>query len=93
MKNPSIYAWIFCFFVEICSNKIIKTMTEFLVTVKEESKSKFIWNLLKEFDYLKVEKKKKVLSAEDKRILDGIENSVQEIILHRQGKVQDANLR
>ena len=63
-------------------------MTEFLVTVKEESKSKFIWNLLKEFDYLKVEKKKKVLSDEDKRILDGIEDSVQEIILHRQGKVQ-----
>ena len=63
-------------------------MTEFLVTVKEESKSKFIWNLLKEFDYLKVEKKKKVLSDEDKRILDGIEDSVQEIILHRQGKIK-----
>ena len=63
-------------------------MTEYIVTVKDESKADFIWEHLNEFKYLKVEKRKKKLSAEDKRILDGIEESVQEVVLHRQGKIK-----
>jgi hypothetical protein len=66
-------------------------MTEFLVTVKDESKSRFIMTLLKEFDYINIKRKKSEtpkLSAEDKRILKNIEKAVEEVNLAKQGKVE-----
>ena len=67
-------------------------MTEFIVTV-EESKSKFIMKLLREFDYVKVKRKKKSTSAEDKRILDGISEAVKELNQYKKGEIelQDAD--
>lgn len=68
-------------------------MTELIVTV-EESKSKFIMKLLREFDYVKVKrKKKKVRSAEDQRILDSISEGVKELNQYKRGEIelQDAD--
>jgi hypothetical protein len=52
----------------------------------------FIMKLLKAFDYIKVEKKVKIqdppVSAEHKRILDGISEAVKEVNLHKQGKIK-----
>lgn len=62
-------------------------MTEFIVTV-EESKSKFIMKLLREFDYVKVKRKKKSISAEDKRILDGISEAVKELNQYKKGEIE-----
>lgn len=62
-------------------------MTEFIVTV-EESKSKFIMKLLREFDYVKVKRKKKSTSAEDKRILDGISEAVKELNQYKKGEIE-----
>lgn len=66
-------------------------MTEFIITV-EESKSKFIMKLLSEFDYVQVKRKKKSVSAEDKRILDGISEAVKELNQYKKGEIdlQDA---
>lgn len=67
-------------------------MAEFIVTV-EESKSKFIMKLLREFDYVKVKRKKSSISSEDKRILDGISEAVKELNQYKKGEVelQDAD--
>jgi ribosomal protein S19E (S16A) len=67
-------------------------MTEFIITV-EESKSKFIMKLLSEFDYVQVKRKKKSVSAEDKRILDGISEAVKELNQYKKGEIelQDAD--
>lgn len=67
-------------------------MTEFIITV-EESKSKFIMKLLSEFDYVQVKRKKKSVSAEDKRILDGISEAVKELNQYKKGAIelQDAD--
>lgn len=67
-------------------------MAEFIVTV-EDSKSKFIMKLLREFDYVKVRRKTNVLSSEDKQILDGISEAVKELNQYRKGEVelQDAD--
>ena len=62
-------------------------MTQFIVEV-EDAKSRFIYSLLKEFDYVKIKRKKKALSAENNRILDGIEEAVQELNLYKQGKIE-----
>jgi hypothetical protein len=66
-------------------------MTELIVTV-EESKSKFILKLLREFDYVKVKKKPKKYSAADQKILDSISEGVDELNRHKRGEValQDA---
>jgi hypothetical protein len=71
-------------------------MSEFLLTVKDESKSRFIMTLLKEFDYVNVRRKKaepRKLSSDDKRILRNLEKAVEEVNLAKQGKVelQDAD--
>ncbi|MCU0341656.1 MAG: hypothetical protein MUE30_17405 [Spirosomaceae bacterium] len=63
-------------------------MTQFIVEVEDAKKSRFIYNLLREFDYVKIKRKKKALSAEDKRILGGIEEAVQELNLYKQGKIE-----
>jgi hypothetical protein len=66
-------------------------MSEFLLTVKDESKSRFIMTLLKEFDYVNVRRKKaepRKLSSDDKRILRNLEKAVEEVNLARQGKVE-----
>lgn len=71
-------------------------MAEFLVTVQDESKSRFIATLLKEFDYVKVKRRRPLaqkLSSEDSRILNSIEEAVEEVNLAKRGKVvmQDAS--
>ncbi len=66
-------------------------MSEFLLTVKDESKSRFIMTLLKEFDYVNVRRKRaepQKLSSDDKRILKNLEIAVEEVNLARQGKVE-----
>ena len=68
-------------------------MTELIVTV-EESKSKFIMQLLREFDYVQVKrKKKKKHSAEDQLILDNISAAVEELNQYKRGEIelQDAD--
>lgn len=62
-------------------------MAEFIITV-EESKSKFIMKLLSEFDYVQVKRKKKSVSAEDKRILDGISEAVKELNQYKKGEIE-----
>lgn len=62
-------------------------MTQFIIEV-EDSKSRFILNLLREFNYVKVKRKKKTYSIEDKHILNGIEEAVQELNLYKQGKIE-----
>ncbi|MFN3847879.1 MAG: hypothetical protein ACK4NY_00550 [Spirosomataceae bacterium] len=66
-----------------------------VITIEvDNSETKFIKNLLKKFDFVKIreEKPSKKLSAEDKRILKGIDQAVEEIKLYKQGKIklQDA---
>jgi uncharacterized FlgJ-related protein len=67
-------------------------MTELIVTV-EESKSKFIMKLLREFDYVKVRKKRSARSLEDTKILDGISEAVKELNQYKRGEIelQDAD--
>ncbi len=69
-------------------------MTELIVTV-EESKSKFIMKLLREFDYVQVKRKKKSKkhTAEDQRILDNISEAVKELNQYKRGEIelQDAD--
>ncbi|MFN8429736.1 MAG: hypothetical protein U0V04_07145 [Spirosomataceae bacterium] len=67
-------------------------MTELIVTV-EESKSKFIMKLLREFDYVKVRKKRSARSLEDTNILDGISEAVKELNQYKRGEIelQDAD--
>ena len=63
-------------------------MSEFLITVQDESKSKFIRTLLREFDYVKIRRKKKQpkkLTSEDKRILRNLDKAVEEVKLAREG--------
>lgn len=67
-----------------------------VITIEvDNSETKFIKNLLKKFDFVKIreEKPSKKLSAEDKRILKGIDQAVEEIKLYKQGKIklQDAS--
>jgi hypothetical protein len=66
-------------------------MTQLTLTIPD-SQSAFIMKVLKAFDYVKVEKKVKIqdppLSSEHKRILDGISEAVEEVNLHRQGKIK-----
>jgi uncharacterized FlgJ-related protein len=62
-------------------------MTELLISV-EESKSKFIMKLLKEFDYVKVKKVPKRYSAEDKRILSSISAAVKELNQYKRGEIE-----
>lgn len=64
-------------------------MTELIVTV-EESKSKFIMQLLREFDYVQVKRKKKRKkhSAEDQRILDNISEAVEEPNQYQRGEIE-----
>jgi hypothetical protein len=62
-------------------------MTELIVTV-EESKSKFIMKLLREFDYVKVKKKPKKYSAADQKILDSISEGVDELNRHKRGEIE-----
>jgi hypothetical protein len=68
-------------------------MATFTIEV-DNSESKFIKNLLKKFDFVRInEHKPSKLSAEDKRILQGIEEAVKEVNLHKEGKIelQDAD--
>lgn len=67
-------------------------MTELIVTV-EESKSKFIMKLQREFDYVKVRKKRSARSLEDTKILDGISEAVKELNQYKRGEIelQDAD--
>lgn len=64
-------------------------MTELIVTV-EESKSKFIMQLLREFDYVKVKKKAKTKKrpAEDEQILNNISEAVQELNQYKRGEIE-----
>ena len=62
-------------------------MTELLISV-EESKSKFIMQLLKEFNYVKIKKVPKKHSAEDKRILDSISAAVEELNQYKRGEIE-----
>ncbi len=62
-------------------------MTELLISV-EESKSKFIVQLLKEFNYVKIKKVPKKHSAEDKRILDSISAAVEELNQYKRGEIE-----
>lgn len=62
-------------------------MREFIVTV-EEFKSKFIYQLLKEFDYVQIKRRKKKLTAEDENILNGISEAVEEINLAKKGETK-----
>jgi hypothetical protein len=63
-------------------------MVVFTIEV-DDSESKFFKNLLKKFDFVRIkEQKAPKLSADDKRILTGIEEAVKEVNLHKQGKVQ-----
>lgn len=69
-------------------------MSEFLITVQDESKSKFIRTLLREFDYVKIRRKKtqpKKLTSEDKRILRNLDKAVEEVKLAREGKLELQN--
>ncbi len=69
-------------------------MSEFLITVQDESKSKFIRTLLREFDYVKIRRKKKQpkkLTSEDKRILRNLDKAVEEVKLAREGKLELQN--
>lgn len=63
-------------------------MTQLTLTIPDKQAA-FIMKVLKAFDYVKVEKKVKIqdpqLSAEHKRILDGISEAVEEINLHKKG--------
>ena len=67
-------------------------MTEFIVTV-EESKSKLIMKLQREFDYVKIRKKRSASSLEDTNILDGISEAVKELNQYKRGEIelQDAD--
>jgi DNA helicase HerA-like ATPase len=63
-------------------------MTTFTIEV-DNSESKFIKNLLKKFDFVRInEQKPSKLSAENKRILKGIEEAVKEVNLHKEGKIE-----
>ena len=62
-------------------------MTELIVTV-EESKSKFIMKLLREFDYVKVRKKKPTHRPEDAKILDNISEAVKELNQYKRGEIE-----
>jgi hypothetical protein len=52
----------------------------------------FFMKMVKGFDFIKIEKNIKIaepsLSEEHKRILDGISEGINEVNLHRQGKVK-----
>lgn len=66
-----------------------------VITIEvDNSEAKFIKNLLKKFDFVRIkeEKSSKKLSLEDKKILEGIEQAVEEVKLYKQGKIklQDA---
>ncbi|MBK6979465.1 MAG: hypothetical protein IPH28_22200 [Cytophagaceae bacterium] len=67
-------------------------MTELIVTV-EESKSKLIMKLQREFDYVKIRKKRSARSLEDTNILDGISEAVKELNQYKRGEIelQDAD--
>jgi hypothetical protein len=67
-----------------------------VITIEvDNSEAKFIKNLLKKFDFVRIkeEKPSKKLSLEDKKILEGIEQAVEEVKLYKQGKIklQDAS--
>ncbi|MDZ7936525.1 MAG: hypothetical protein U5M51_16500 [Emticicia sp.] len=67
-------------------------MATFTIEV-ENSESKFIKNLLQKFDFVRInEHKTPKLSANDKKILKGIEEAIIEVNLHKAGKIkmQDA---
>jgi len=70
----------------------LNNMTEFIVTV-EESKSKLIMKLQREFDYVKIRKKRSARSLEDTNILDGISEAVKELNQYKRGEIelQDAD--
>lgn len=57
-----------------------------------DRQSSFFMKMVRGFDFIKVEKNIKViepsLSVEHKRILDGISEAVNEVNLHRQGKIK-----
>lgn len=69
-------------------------MTQLLVTIQDETKSRFISKLLKEFEYVKVRRQSSSpkRSLEDTRILKNIESAVEELNLAKTGKIklQDA---
>ncbi|MEA5458280.1 hypothetical protein VB796_04490 [Arcicella sp. LKC2W] len=66
-------------------------MRQLTISIPDNHASFFL-KVVKAFDFVKVEKNIKVeepsLSAEQKRILDGISEAVNEVNLHKQGKIK-----
>lgn len=66
-------------------------MRQLTISIPDNHASFFL-KVVKAFDFAKVEKNIKVeepsLSAEQKRILDGISEAVNEVNLHKQGKIK-----
>ena len=66
-------------------------MRQLTISIPDNHASFFL-KVVKAFDFVKVEKNIKVeepsLSAEQKRILNGISEAVNEVNLHKQGKIK-----
>ncbi|MEO5650629.1 MAG: hypothetical protein ABIR03_11995 [Ginsengibacter sp.] len=64
-------------------------MEQLILKVKDKSKMPFLRKLLKHLDFLEVvEAPEKELTSKEKRILDDIEESVQQVKLHLDGKIK-----
>ncbi|MBC6493208.1 hypothetical protein BC349_19305 [Flavihumibacter stibioxidans] len=62
-------------------------MEQLVVHIKKKNKLAFIKELLKAFDYVEVLEPSQ-LSAKEKKWLAGLEESVQQVNQHKQGKIK-----
>ena len=67
------------------NKKVIYTMEQLVLHIKNKSKLAFIKELLKAFDYVEVLEPSQ-LSAKEKKWLAGLEEAVQQVNEHKQGK-------
>lgn len=65
-------------------------MTQLILNIKNDSKLPFLKELLKRMEFVEVidPASKKKLTAKEKKILKGLEDAVEQVNLHKQGKIK-----